>query len=267
MDNCEQNDLNVRGLGARKGQSLIWAALLLTSLASSCWGQIVDDDPLHGYCAGAGQCIDNGTNAPTSTNAPTNFGFTISPANSGTGDLVLDLLIPDNEADLTSYGVTGTLSGTLTQLPGTWTSGQLDSFLGISASPTNAIGAYLPSTQALQTTDGIAKATGFFVFQADLGQATINGPSSPNVSPLLNLSSYLPLASYLVAFLNEGTAAQPNWIATANSSAIFVTSPGGGGGTGGGGPRSAVPEPASILLLGTVALLITQRFARRSRAS
>src|SRR5215472_14510661 len=43
-------------------------------------------DPLHGYCAGVGQCVDNGTNSPTSTNPPSNFGFTISPGPQ-TGDL------------------------------------------------------------------------------------------------------------------------------------------------------------------------------------
>ena len=39
----------------------------------------VTTDPLHGCCAGAGQCIDNGTNSPTSNNPPINFGFTVSP--------------------------------------------------------------------------------------------------------------------------------------------------------------------------------------------
>ena len=33
-------------------------------------------DTLHGYCAGVGQCIDNGTNSPTTNNPPVNFGFT-----------------------------------------------------------------------------------------------------------------------------------------------------------------------------------------------
>jgi hypothetical protein len=33
----------------------------------------------------------------------------------------------------------------------------------------------------------------------------------------------LPLASYIVGFLNEGTAANPDFVATANSGAIFET--------------------------------------------
>jgi hypothetical protein len=92
----------------------------------------------------------------------------------------------------------------------------LDAYLGISASPANPIGAYLPSTQALDP-----GATGFFVFQADLGTLTLQSPSNPNVSPLENISPGLPLASYIVGFFSETGGIQ----ATANSGAIFETSP------------------------------------------
>ena len=34
---------------------------------------------LHGFCGGAGQCADNGTNSPTTNNPPLSFGFTDSP--------------------------------------------------------------------------------------------------------------------------------------------------------------------------------------------
>src|SRR6516225_1024507 len=84
---------------------------------------------IDGYCAGAGQCVYNETNSPTSNNAPSNFGFTVS-----TGAL------------------TGTFSGTATTFSVTatlfsatpWTSGQLDTYLGISASPNSGIKNYLP---------------------------------------------------------------------------------------------------------------------------
>jgi hypothetical protein len=111
-----------------------------------------------------------------------------------------------------------------------WTSGFPDTYLGISASPANPIGAYLPSTQALDP-----GATGFFIFQVNLGAATLQGPSNPNVSPLENISPGLPLASYIVGFLNEGTAGSPNWIATANSGAIFETT-----------APTPVPGPSSV---------------------
>ena len=185
-------------------------------------------DPLHGYCAS--QCIDNGTNSPTSNNPPINWGFTVSPG-PGTGDFVVDILVPDNEAAPSSFAITGTLPGTATLFsPTPWTTGQLDTYLGISASPANAIGAYLPSTQALDP-----GATGFFVFQADLGTTTLMDASDPNDTPLENINA-LPLASYIVGFLNEGGAS--GIIATANSGAIFED-----------GPRS-VPEPGTVMLLG-----------------
>jgi hypothetical protein len=176
------------------------------------------------------------------------FGFTTSPG-PNSGDLVLDFLTPDNKTAGPSFGLTGTLAGTATLFSATpFTSGALDAYLGISASPNNPIGAYLPSTQALDP-----GATGFFVYQVDLGTTTLQGPSNPNVSPLETLSSgVLPQASYVVGFFNEGTAANPDFQATANSGAIFETAipvaTRGGGGT--------VPEPSTwaMLLIGFVGL-------------
>jgi hypothetical protein len=205
----------------------------------------VADVKLHGYCAGggAGQCVDNGTNSPTSINPLSNFGFTISPGPQ-TGDLTIDVLVPNNElntAELNtaSFAFTGTLSGTATLFsPTAWTSGQLDSYLGITAKPNNPIRAYLPSTQALDP-----GATGFFVFQADLGTTTLQGASKPNISPLENISPYLPLASYLVAFLNGS-------VGTAHGGAIFVTK---------------APEPTSLTLLATALVGIGVYYRRRRR--
>ena len=195
---------------------------------------------LHGYCAGTLQCTDNGTNSPTSMNPPSMFGFTTSPGPT-TGGLFVDILVPNNEVtnpSSMSFALSGTLTGTATLFNSSaWTSGQLDAYLGTpiaGAKPANPIGAYLPSTQTLDP-----GATGFFVYQANLGSATLQSPSNPNSSPLETLGSGLPLASYIVGFLNEGAS---GYQATANSGAIFETSSPSGPG---------VPEPASLLLLAT----------------
>src|SRR5262245_58111260 len=90
-------------------------------------------DTLHGYCDNG--CIDNGTNSP-SNGQPSNFGFTVSPGPK-TGNLTIDILIPNNlGSGLGPFSITGTLSGSATLFNTTaWTSGFLDAYLGISASP------------------------------------------------------------------------------------------------------------------------------------
>ena len=120
-----------------------------------------------------------------------------------------------------------------------------DAYLGISASPNNPIGAFLPSTQALDP-----GATGFFVYRVSFPSVTLQDASNPNVSPFENISSQIPLASYILGFLDEGGG---NVVATADSGAIFET----GGRT--------VPEPSSVLLLGSGLLTLLAGLTRRLR--
>jgi hypothetical protein len=211
------------------------AALAATAVAAAALSAPAVADSLHGYCSGSGQCIDMGTNSPTSNNPPTDFGFTVASGPTA-GDLVIKILTPDNMTAGPSFALTGTVSATATLLAQSpWTGGDLATFLGISASPNNPLGAFLPATQALDP-----GAMGFNVYEADLGPMTLQSPSNPNVSPLENIAAgVLPKGSYIVGFFNEGNATAPDWVATANSGAIFET----GGGT-------SVPEPATLGLLG-----------------
>jgi hypothetical protein len=177
-------------------------------------------DTLHGQCTG---CVDNGTNTPITSNPPTNFGFSVSPG-PATGNLLVDILTPNGNLGsgvgpfTINVSGDGTFSATVVSQTA-FTSGQLDTYLGFSASPTNPIGAFLPSTQKLQPS-----ATGFFVFQADLKTQTLNDNPGP-INPVLSITQTLPAGSYIVGFLNEGSASAPNFVATANSAALFVPGP------------------------------------------
>jgi PEP-CTERM motif len=172
-------------------------------------------------------------------------------------------LVPNNE-DLSPSSVSFSITGgavspaTASLFSATaWSSGKLDAYLGIIASPANPIGAYLSSAQALDP-----GATGFYVYQADLGTNTL--PTYPATTPPdLTTSSTggsfspaLPEASFVVGFLDTGTTNNPHWIATANNGALFETD----------APMpSDVPEPTSLALLGT-ALLGAGLFQQRDKA-
>jgi hypothetical protein len=226
------------------------AVLVLVAGGISCWAQVVIDpllDPLHGYCSVG--CNDNGVNSPTSQDPILGFGFTVSPGPATRSNILIEILEPNNKT-----GITPTITGTditgsamATLLSGMFGSGTLEGFLGISASPTSPIGSFL-TTGNNGYSNVNPGATSFSVYQLSLtpvGGIRLQGPGSPNVSPLWNIGSAgLPLGSYIVAFLNEGTAANPNWVATANSGSILETHD----------APPAVPEPSSIILLGSVTL-------------
>ena len=208
----------------------IMAALAVFS-ASTVYG-----DTLHGFCySPTPVCSDNGTNTPTSTDPP-DFGFSGS-GKSVTGDYLIDLLIPDNvlDANSLSFSVSGTEGATnlgpiVAGLVSTtaFTSGSLDTYLGLSASPADGLNNFLTATQVLDP-----GATGFFVYQADLGQQTLLKQSDELNGLLLTLNNALPTGSFIDAFVDSGNPESTN----ANSGAIFETG------------KATVPEPRYTLFL------------------
>ena len=181
----------------------------------------ITEDPLHGVCAG---CIDNGTNTPLVSQP---FSFSVSPGPQ-TGTLLIEVLeptaaqVPGANPTITGTSTnTGAINVTATLHSGEFSSGDLATFLGISASPNNPIGGF-----------GAGGVTSYSVYSANLGTQTLTangatceagGPGPGVVSgcnPLLSVSS-LPLNSYVVGFLETSSGN----IATALSGALLVPSP------------------------------------------
>lgn len=225
------------------------AALALTATPALAGKPAANPPTLHGFCSIGSICTDNGTNTPTDVNPPV-FGFSAG-GHDATGDVSLAILVPDNLAQPGSFSVSGFdgnnyASGTASLFSGSaWTSGELDDFLGISASPTNPIGAYLPATLDLGQ-----NADGYWVYFVDLGTLTL--PSNGNASDayLLTLGQDLALGGYIVGFINQSGA----YGATANSGAILETG-------------SSVPEPATwaMMLVGFGATGFAMRRSRRGK--
>jgi len=220
-------------------------ALAGVAIAIAAPAYAVQPPVLHGFCALGSTCTDNGTNTPTTVNPPT-FAFAAS-GQSTTGTLLIDILVPDNLPIPGPFSISGALTGTATLYSSSpWTTGFLDSYLGISASPANGIGAYLPSTLLYQP-----GAKGFYVFTANLGSTTLLGTSgiggAGQDNYLLTLGQDLAPGSYIVGFLNQDGV----YRATANSGAILET--------------GAVPEPGTwgLMLLGFAGVGVAMRRKRK----
>lgn len=226
------------------------AGLVLAALSLMATYQPASADAMHVFCTSpTPTCTDNGSITPTSTNPPT-FGFTKSP-DSGLGNFYLIVLIPNNisGADTQSWSINGTYTGNASAssfLTDTtdWTSGQLDAYLGISASPTNPIGAFLPLTQSYEPS-----ATGYFVYGFNFGSVNFG-----TNDPLFATSYVFPVGSIVTAFFDKTDCTRNCWVATANSSSLIITD---------GTPPPPLPEPATLSLVG--AGLLGVRYLRRKR--
>lgn len=232
----------------RKMIKISGLALMIAALATITTAQL-HADALHGTCVSpTPACSDNGTVTPVASSSPS-YSFISSPSGD-TGNFEIITLIPNNitgassESFSVSGGATSPASASLVSATA-WSSGKLDAYLGISASPANPIGAFLSTTQALD-----ASATGYFVYLADLGTNTLGSSS-----PVLNDGGFdIPKGSAIVAFLNTGTTTSPDWVGTAPSGQLSIDPT----------PASTTPEPASMVLFGSGLLVVGFLIRRRS---
>lgn len=141
------------------------AALLVAVAAPAARATTMTTDPLHGFCNGASpSCADNGTNTPLG--GSTQFGFSASSAakTGTTGTLTLDILLPNVYAQPASFSITGigtNPSGTATEVSKTaWTSGALDTYLGISRQPDRRLFADDSDLRPGGRSDGILRLPG-----------------------------------------------------------------------------------------------------------
>jgi hypothetical protein len=158
-------------------------------------------DPLHGACGGGtATCgADNGTLTPltSGTGGLSGFGWTGSPAQSG--DLLISILVPTGSA-FGDGAITGTgigAGGVIPMSAGTFSSGDLASFLGITASPNNPLGGFQVGLDS-----GVSS---FQVFTADVGQQSLLLPSAA-LNDIFAEAGQLTAGTDFVAFLLNSSA-------------------------------------------------------------
>jgi|SRR5215469_4524038 len=234
--------------------------------------QTFTNNTLHAFCTGSISCAyDQGVGGVSigETNSPLpTFGFTRSPDDNSklndTPQLVLTVFVPNSatNANSLSFGATmlnngNTTTGTASLFSTTaWTTSNQDlaSYLNLNreGGPNNPLGAFLPATQTVAS-----GATGYFVYQVNLGNVTFGTGSNATCGPFnctsgdptitLTGISNLPAGTVIMAYITNGSTDTTCTVAgdcmedsTANSSALLLTGPGG-----------PVPEPTSLLLMGS----------------
>lgn len=217
---------------------LLATATLATCLfGSSAWADLLD--PLHGeVCSsGAASCnTDNGSFGPIQlTGGNLNFGWSYSgPAGNNVGNLEIVVLAPVNDGFVSpSFTGTNLSMPSLANFVGTWTSGDLATFLGLQPStPSNPFSAFQVGLDS--------NVTGFNVFTLDIpGILTLAQQGSP-LSDFFSASGGNILSGVdLVAFL---TNTPGGTIATAPSGQLQVQG------------LAETPIPGAVFMFGPVLL-------------
>jgi hypothetical protein len=236
-------------------RTLCATSLAMFTVVFALSGQTLNNDTLHGFCgtsAATSTCTDNGVITPTTSLA--SFGFTRSPdSNSGinTPNIWLVFLIPNELAaqTISVNQTTATASTKTLTSVGNWTSDTLENFLGITQAPgggpNNPLNALLGQTNVYDLA-----ANGYDVYQANFGSVLFGSPD-----PHYTTSYTAPVGTVVLAYVVDGAGTFVNQItdSTANSAALLLT-PG------------TVPEPTTIVMLGSVVLLVGG-IARKKRAA
>jgi hypothetical protein len=177
-------------------------------------------DPLHGYAVIGGTNVNTDTGAISpiglGTDSVNGFGFFISPAPQTDTERIVVLEPTGNGA--TPVSLLGNIGGgTPFVSAGTWTTGDLAGFLGLTpSSPANPFSAF----STADTANPGGAPTGFNVFVANIGTQT--ELSLMNSTMVDNLNGGVVAGAEITAFSTFGTEA-PTTISTAPSGVLMQT--------------------------------------------